>query len=94
MCGLSVVEVSWDYSQVAVHGLLIVVASLVAEHILEHAAPVIVACRLSCPEACRIFPDRSHVPCTGRGMLSHWTTREVPDLGCLTMCFHKHHHAD
>ena len=30
VCGLSVVEVSWDYSQVAVHGLLIVVASLVA----------------------------------------------------------------
>ena len=30
MCGLSVVEVSWDYSQVAAHGLRIVVASLVA----------------------------------------------------------------
>ena len=29
VCGLSVVEVSWDYTQVAAHGLLIVVASLV-----------------------------------------------------------------
>ena len=49
--------VSGDYSLVAVHGLHIVVASLVAEHILEHAGPVTVACWLSCPEACRVFPD-------------------------------------
>ena len=32
MCGLSLVAVSRDYSLVTVHGLLIVVASLVVEH--------------------------------------------------------------
>ena len=60
---LSLVVVSGDCSLVAVHGLLIVVASLVAEHGLERAGPVIVACRFNCPEACRIVPDRGWNPC-------------------------------
>ena len=25
--------------------------------------------------------DQTHVPCIGRRILNHWTTREVPDLG-------------
>ena len=33
-CTLSLVAVSWGYSRVAVCGLLIVVASLVVEHVL------------------------------------------------------------
>ena len=24
--------------------------------------------------------DRTHVPCIGRRILNHWTTREVPEL--------------
>ena len=44
--------------------------------------------RLSCPAACGIFPDQilNCVPCTGKQILNHWTTREVPlsllDLRC------------
>ena len=39
VCGLSLVEESGGYSVIVVHGLLIAVASLVAEHRLQ-------ACRL------------------------------------------------
>ena len=46
VCGLSLVLASGAYSLVAVQGLLIVVASLVAEH------------GLSCPTACEIFPEQ------------------------------------
>jgi hypothetical protein len=31
-CGLSLVVASWGYSLVAMHGLLVIVASLVAEY--------------------------------------------------------------
>ena len=53
--GLSLVGTSRGYSLVAVHGLLIVVASFVVEH------------GLSCSVACGIFldQDQTHVPCTG-----------------------------
>ena len=45
--GFSVVAVSWGYSSVVAHRLLIVVASLVAEHGLQHAwAQVVAAPRL------------------------------------------------
>ena len=46
MCGLSLGLASRAYSLVAVQGLLIVVASLVAEH------------GLSCPTAYEIFPEQ------------------------------------
>ena len=47
-----------------VHGLLIVVASLVAEHCFQGSqASVIVAHRLSGPAACGIFPDQGSNPC-------------------------------
>ena len=58
--GLSLVGTSRGYSLVAVHGLLIVVASFVVEH------------GLSCSVACGIFldQDQTHVPCTGGGFLT------------------------
>ena len=46
VCGLSLGLASGAYSLVAVQGLLIVVASLVAEH------------GLNCPTACEIFPEQ------------------------------------
>ena len=46
-----------DYSLVAVHGLLMVVASLVAEHGLWSTGSVVTAIGLSCSVACGIFPD-------------------------------------
>ena len=42
---------------------------------------LVAACRLSCPAACEISSptwDPTHVPCIGRQILSHWTTRQVP----------------
>ena len=56
---------------IAVHGLLAAVASLVAEHRLQarglqqlcHAGSVVVVHRLSCAEACGIFPDQGSNPC-------------------------------
>ena len=56
--GLSPVMASRGYSVAAVHGLLIVVASLVVEHGLQGTqASVVVAHGLSCQVVCGIFPD-------------------------------------
>ena len=44
---------------------------------------VIVAPGLSCPATCGIL-DPARVPCLGRWILSHWTTREVPVLSFLS----------
>ena len=64
VCRLSLVEASRGYSLVAVPGLLIVVASLVAELGLQGAwASVAVVHGLSCPVACGIFPDWELNPC-------------------------------
>ena len=65
MWGLSLVSESRAYFPVEVCGLLIAVASLVAEHRLSacrlqwwlHMDSVAVALRLRCSEACGIFPD-------------------------------------
>ena len=48
-------------------------------------ASVVVAHRLSCSAACGIFPNRArtHVPCIGRQILNHCTTREAPIMGFL-----------
>ena len=54
------VIMSRGYSRVAVHWLIIAVASLV-EH-LGYVGSVVVALRLSCSEACGIFPDQIN-PC-------------------------------
>ena len=76
---------------VVVCGLLIVVASLVAEQGLQarelqqlwHAGPVVVAHGLSCSAACGIFPDQGSNPCPlhfCRRILNHCATREVPHV--------------
>ena len=62
---------SWAFSScgerglrlVAVHGLLIAVASLAAEHGLYSTGSVVVAHGLSCCEACGIFPDQGSNSC-------------------------------
>ena len=51
VCRLSLVAAGGGYSLAAVHRLLTVVASLVAEHRLK-------AHRLSCSEACGLIPDQ------------------------------------
>ena len=38
---------------------------------------VVVVRGLSCPVACGILLDQTHIPCIGRRILYHWTTREV-----------------
>ena len=65
VCGLSLVAQSKGCSLVVVHGHLIAVASLVAQHRLwthgfqqlQHAGSVVVAHGLSCSTACGIFLD-------------------------------------
>ena len=53
-CGLSLV---------AVHGLLIAVASLSRSRALGVRASAVVAHRLSCSAACGVFPDQGLNPC-------------------------------
>ena len=85
VCWLSLVAVS-GLPFLAVHGLLIVVASPVAERGLWSArasvvgAPglwstgsIVVALGLSCSEACGIFPDQESTPC-----LLHWQADSLP----------------
>ena len=77
---------SLRWVSVAVGGLLSAVAPLaVAPGPLSGAcASVVVAHGLS-SAACGIFPD--HVPCIGRRILYHWTTREAPSVPFLTKPF-------
>ena len=59
MCGLSLAAASRGHSLVVMHGLLIEVASFVAEHGLQGTrASAVVAHRLSCSTAYGIFPDQ------------------------------------
>ena len=47
---------------------------------LGHMGAAAVVHRLSCPMACvgsSLTRGGTHVPCTGRCILSHWTTREA-----------------
>ena len=55
--GFSLVVASEAYSLGEVHRLLIVVASLVAEHWLESTVSVVVVHGLSCSTTSGIFPD-------------------------------------
>ena len=73
------------YSLVVVRGPLIAVVSLGVEHgLLNTWASVVVVHWLSGSVARGIVLDRgldlcrTCVPCIGRQILSHWTTREVP----------------
>ena len=67
VCRLSLVAASRGYSLVAVRGLLIAVASVVAEQRLYSAQAsvdsVIVVHGLSCPTTCEIFLDRGSNLC-------------------------------
>ena len=63
MCRLSLVVVGGDSSQVVRHGLLIMVASLVAELGLLSVGSVVVVLGFSCPVACGIFPDQESNLC-------------------------------
>ena len=75
---------AWDYSLVVMHGLLITVASLVAEHRLQNAwASVIVTQGFSSCGACRVAlkpmessPARDQT-CFGRQILNPWEQEEV-----------------
>ena len=62
-CKLSLVAVSRGYFLVVACELLIVVASLVAEHGLLRAGSVVVARGFSCPVTCGIFLDQGSNPC-------------------------------
>ena len=73
MHGISLAAVSGGYSLIAVHGLLIVVASLVGELGLQDGQASAVLLHVESPWS----RDRTHVPCIDRQILNHWTTREV-----------------
>ena len=92
-CGLSLVAVSRGHSLVVVHGLLTEVASLTAEHRGQsvwlgsggsQALGLTQARELRCTGLVALWHvessrtrDQSCVPCTGRQILNHWTTREI-----------------
>ena len=57
--------------------LLVVVASLVAEHRFQSRGSVVVGHGLSCPEARGILVFRPGITRIGRQILNQWTTREV-----------------
>ena len=79
-CGPSLVEVSGDYFLVAMHGFLIAVASLGtnSRHLgflsCSTTGSVVVAHRLSCPEACGNLSsqtrDQTCVSCICRQILN------------------------
>ena len=56
------------------------VDSVVVAHGLQSTGSVVVGHGVSCSAACGIFldQDRTCVPCTGRRILNHCATREVP----------------
>ena len=75
---LSLITVSRGYSSCGAR-LLIAVASLVAARRLQSRGSVVVVHGLRCPATSGIFLDQrlNPVPCIGRQILNHWTTREV-----------------
>ena len=56
---------------IAEHGLLFAVASLEAQ------ASVVMVPSLVAPWHVQLSQDQTCVPCSGRWILNHWTTREV-----------------
>ena len=65
-----------------VHGLLIAMASLVAEHGSREQVSEVVVHRLSRPMhvGSSWIRGGTHVSCIGRQILNHWTTREVQTI--------------
>ena len=87
----------------AIKGLLMAAASLVAEPWLQgtwaqspqHMGLVAAVHGLSCPVACGIFPNPGLnlcVPCIGRQVLKCWTTRDAQLLllFCLLLLINSH----
>ena len=79
LCALSLVAVSGSYALGVVHGLLLVVVSLVVKHGFWGTGSVAVAHGLCCSMACGIFQtkDQTGMPCIGRHVVNHWTIIEV-----------------
>ena len=75
-------SLSAGFSLVAEHGLLILVTSLVVAQGFQWGSVVLCCTGLADPwhVASSQTRDRTHVPCTGRWILNHWTTREVPSV--------------
>ena len=79
VCSVSLVVENEGCSPVMVCGLLVAVAALAREHRLWGTGSVDVAHGLSGPAACGIFLSRdlTCVPCIGRQVLNHCTTKEI-----------------
>ena len=75
LCGCS------GFSLVAVRGLLIAVASLVAEHGLQSSGSAVMAHGLSCSVAYGIFQEPGIKPCFLHW--KHWATRESERCCCV-----------
>ena len=71
--GLSLVVASGGYSLVAEHGLLIVMASLTAEHRFVSLVQVVVVHGLSCPVVCGLLLDQGLNLCP-----LHWQVDAQP----------------
>ena len=77
--GLSLVVVSGEHSLLQ-RGLLVALSfSCCVEWALEARASVLWLSSLVAPRQVESSParDQTHVPCIGRRILNHWTTREV-----------------
>ena len=81
VCGLSslVVAASGGYARVVVRGLLFAVASCRARA-LAHAAFGSCSSQAQLPCSMWDLPGPEFRLCIARGILNHWTTREIPDL--------------
>ena len=81
----SLVAASRGYPLVAVHGLLIVVASRCRAQALGIRTQRLWCTGLVVPRHVESSQtrDQTQVPCIGRQILNHWTTREVPYLELL-----------
>ena len=91
VCGLSLAVASRGSSLVATYQLLFAAASLTTEHGLQSAQFSSVARRLSfAPRHVESSQNRdgTHVHCTGRQVLNHWTAREVRNL--FKFCLNAH----
>ena len=77
VCRLSLVAVSW-VTLVSVRGLLVAVASLVAEHRLYSVGSVVAVHRLSCPEARGILVPRPGIEPMSPALEGRFLTTEPP----------------
>ena len=80
--GLSLITVSPGCSLVGELRLPMTVAFLVAEHRLQSTGSAVVGLGLAASwhVSSSQTRERTCVPCLGRGILNHWTTREIQPL--------------